>query len=545
MQRVGPTFERIDFVILAAASIALLVALVWRGVEQHISFDESWHIYFATISDYEKLVKEIGRDLHPPTCSILLRPLVEIGPEAIWPRLLSIVPSALQPILWFWLLREVGVHRAICYASVFALCTSHAFLDFAIIVRGYALAQTAAMVAAIATARILTGRGSTKGAGWFAAVSIAFACWTEYSTSFALAALAGGLVLIGLVDRDTGRSLLLRAARTVRWPQLTLVIGAWVGVAAFYFATYGARALPHATEWFPEPAQSLSDYVVRGLSLNTYYFTPFDPRNSTLGAYGIVAAVGAAFGVGVRIAARGPDLAGKLRGAAILSLPLLVFGMALLGCLHKYPWGGFVRQQLVLVPFLHAALAIVAHEVFGHLGRRTWIVAAVIIAIATHTTLDSHANFDTHEVQPSALWQDALEQTFPADDHTAVCLPNCSFFGLAGAYRGRLDVEFDHEDREWDLYLAGTPRRTVLRPRFVWTIGAVPELEILTQLREQCDRVGVDRVRMMTMRFDGVPIAEREGNVDAVAAACSSAGFRVSEHRAWPEGETYLLTRVR
>ncbi|MCA8941120.1 MAG: glycosyltransferase family 39 protein, partial [Planctomycetes bacterium] len=513
---------------LSIGSLVLLGYLVVRAASQHVSFDESWHIYYATISDPWKLVKEIGRDMHPPTCSILLRPFVAIGPDPLWPRLLSIVPSALQPLLWFWLLRRIGISRPFAWASTIVLCTSHVFLDFAMIVRGYTLAHTVLMLACLAIAKAILSANSRRRIGVLACVAVGGAFWTEYSAAFAIAALAGGVIVTGMLDRDFGRTV-TEAVRRTRWPERAFLLLAVLGIAAFYVASFGLRALPHGNEWFPVEGQSAADFVARGLVLDTYYFTPFDLRDVSWGALVITAALGMTFGVGLRLAGR-PQLSreARLQGSVLLALIGLVVGMALLGVLHKYPWGGFVRHQLILVPFLHAALVIVLQELTPNVPRVRAIVASVLVAGAVLVGWRSHATFDTNEVQHAPLWQSAIDEAFAEDSTIPVCVPNCTFFGTAGTRLDTLDVEFEREIGEWDLYAAGSPRRAMLRPRFVWTIDPVPSEELLTALRAKCDELGFDAIWLMTMRFGGSPIEDRVALAAELERRCESAGFAVS-----------------
>ena len=539
--------SRLDWLVLILVSLYVLVTLTWRGLHQNIAFDESWHIYFGSVSPLWKAIQEWARDTHPPLCSFLLRPLVAFDTDPIWPRLLSIVPAAIQPILWFGILRKLGVHRALAYAGVVLLATSHTFSDLGVVIRGYSLASMCGMAAAYFLLDAFPSSEPNRRSIALGMVFAAIAFASEYPAGMALTALAGGLVLIALFDREFARAVTRNLAAHSRWPERTFAVLGISAVVAFYGVTYAMRELVNTVEWFPEAGESYIGFAADGLVRVLHYFTPIDVRDLSFGPAVAGVWLAAVALLGVLLAKRSSPLS-RRRAVVMFGLVILVVATAALGILRKYPWGGEVRHQYMFVPLLHATFILALDEAVRGVTRQRWVpivTALVTVAAGLVVTIDSRAHFDTNERQgDSVLWAEEACTVFPSDETTTVMLPNCSLIGLFGTHRAELDLRFVKSIGRWDLFRGGKPVRDMIRPRYLWSLDAIPQPFALDELRAICDRLEIDAVRIFTSRFDWVSVeARREMGAD-VAARAAKAGFKLSERRVWAFGETMRLDRV-
>ena len=535
--------SRLDWLVLGLLSLYVAITLTWRGVVQDIAFDESWHVFFGAISPWSKAIQEWARDTHPPLCSLLLKPIVSASHEPIWPRLLSIVPAVLQPYLWFGILRKLGIARPLAYASTVLLAVSHAFSDLGVVIRGYSLAAMFGMAACYWLLDAFPNSQPSRRSLALGIVCAGFAFATEYPAGMALTALSGGLLLVAWFDRGFTASVIRTVREHTEWPERVFAMLAVLGVLGFYGVTFALRDLVNTLRWFPEEGQGFLEYATAGMVLNLHYFSPLDLRDVPGATWIVLAMLAAAAVTGFLLARRDSPLS-RRRAVVLFGAVLLVGGTATLGFLRKYPWGGEVRHQYMLVPFLHAVFILGVDEATRAFGRTRWpalISSVAILGLGIWTTLESRAHFDTNEVQRGVLWEDEKSAVFRADETTPVVLPNCSLIGLFAPHRDELDLCFDRSIDRWDVFHGGTPERLVLRPRYFWTVDPVPQEQALVEIRQICRILELDTVRVFASRFDWASVEARQRMRPEAERAARAVGLELSERQVWEFGETMRI----
>ncbi len=541
MTEKGHVHHRLDGTVLSVVSVCLLIWLTIRALNQPLSYDESWHIYFGAVTPYWKAALELGRDMHPPLHSLVLRPLVAFSTDPIWPRMLSIVAAAVQPFLWFGILRKLGVGRALSLAGTVTLCASHLSSDLSFVIRGYALGATCGMAAAYYLIDVAPG-GTPKRrnlAIGLVFLGLAFGC--EYPAAIALTMLAAGLAVSGMIHPEFGRTIRHNLQHYTQKPERVFAVGSIILVLAFYCVSFGTRELLNGEAWLPQDGQSTIDFVLNGLVMNLYYFSPVDLRDVGFGP--ALAAIAWLVTAGIAWSlARRHDAHASRSAAVLFALLLTTTTIAVLGLLRKYPWGGAPRHQYLVGLLMHCSFIATVHQLTHRVSNwRPWIAIAIVVG-AAFTTTSSHRHFTTGELLEATLWAEETATVFPEGGDTPVCVTNCSFHGIYGVHRESIDIQFERPIGHWDEYSAGQPRRPMLRARYRWTISPVPDLEFLCELLDNCRRLEIDRVRVFAMRFDGSTIEERQALEADAIAACESVGFAMHERKVWAEGETYLLT---
>ncbi len=482
----------VDRASLALLALAILVAQVWLGTAWPVSHDESWHIYFASHDIGVRWARDILADTHPPLSYALMRPLTWLGTDPIWPRLVSIVPSALQAPVMFMLLRRLGVARPFAWVATIAMAGSYTFTVLGVVIRSYSLAMMFLLCAiermlAVMTTSAEPPSSRAVGAGLACA---SLAVWSVYPAGLALAALgSGGLLALAACRR--GRASVLRTVRAGR-AVLWLAFGAsLVACAVFVLAGWGTQPIIHVP-WFPGETGALA-FVVAGLDEILGSFTPL-PVDASSGSLAPLAAIGGVLALAWRTGRRGDDSA-ALRVAMLSASASLLVILALLGLVRVYPFGGEERHMYVLFPFFVIVLGIALQEIGRVCKARAWrgTVMAVTLALATLTSWRSHLRDPMQETPATPWWGVEADLLFgPETDGYSLYLTTSTFGGIYSNLRERTGWDWRGQTMP-DLQEYRVGARTAFRDAR-WDIEEALDTRLFQQLDRIVDHTGNPRV---------------------------------------------------
>jgi 4-amino-4-deoxy-L-arabinose transferase-like glycosyltransferase len=207
---------RVDRRILLGLIVLLAVAVRLAGIGDTLSNDEGyswlvssadgWHDFLRRMADFENT---------PPLLYLLLRPLPL--DDEVWLRLPPLVAGVACVAVLYAIVRPVLGTR-VALLSALGLAVAPYAVSFSNYSRGFMQADLGVLLALWAAARLAQGWGRRW--WWLYGAGASLALWSEYSAGFALAAVVGALLVLGVPRR--------REVLTFAWmPLLTLVPWAW------------------------------------------------------------------------------------------------------------------------------------------------------------------------------------------------------------------------------------------------------------------------------------------------------------------------------
>jgi hypothetical protein len=330
-------------------------------------------------------------------------------------------------------------------------------------------------------------------------------------------------------------------------------------VPAFLFDP--GREGPTAFVW--RNTRALFDLFVPALDHRPFASTLIAPGPRLSGvavAVLVIAALAAVAWQAFRPAGRDRPGSATRRVPALLLLAMtcLLIALALLG---RYPYGGFLRHQFVLLPFAVVVLALLVDEAAGatqrRLGRRAGALAVGLFALAS---LLNAANWiGQFRITRTALMQDQIDRfraAFPAPEAIYV-----DHFNLVNLF-------MHHHDRRWRFVhrspggapidvlrvggagsrrASGEPSRgfSVCRDRFQWQLD-LSHRGTYRRIRRCLAETGAARVAVFRPQQWGKsprwPLAQ---TAELAARLAESTGMVLEALEVGGEGDVYAAFRLR
>jgi hypothetical protein len=471
---------------------------------------------------------------------------VALGPDPIWPGLLSIVPACVQPWLVFEILRKLGVARAVRLVIVLAFAGSYSFTFLGILVRSYSLATLATLVSLWAALDMIPGPGRPDRPGGtgsairrsavLALVSSTVAVWCLYPAGFTTAVVVVAVAASALISRRAAD--FVRPWREhARWPEWSRFLGGHLACVGWVLLTYGGRELPHVKSWFPGPEEGAISFVLAGLRNILESFSPLPLHSGRLtdlalalgGAVLIVLVLRNSGREGVRVARRG----------ALLALPLYLVVLVLLALARKYPFGGEARHMYVLYPFLFCALALLTDEL-ARLHRGLKVAACTtILAGAAWASWVGHSTNAFGETPHEPLFSQDLPYVLN-EEHAELPIYFCLFaFQGPDADLRRVGWRMLEHVEDLDVLRLGG-RWTVYRDRLVWQVPELGDERVSQRLELVCRESGAREVVVFAPLHVGATYSATRGELNE---AWGDLGWTVVEARQRPDAMVLRLRR--
>jgi hypothetical protein len=405
---------------LLLISLASAIPRILLGRSEFIEYDGYWHAFIAQQDTWSRFWADVYFNVHPPLFFLLLKAAMWFGRTPLIYRSISIASGVGSVFLVGWIARKITGSSARACQSALAFGFAMAAIIISCAVRSYSLSVFFVLASFSCLLDILredSSRIAWKARAGFAIWTI-LACLSEYFAFFyagaAILLLAGRLAARNVRGRQpqwsTGVMTIAPVVATIAivfavWATIAsfsayfalvyaaaaaLVLAGWLAVRAEYrseaitlapvIATiailYGTHAgalatiQNHIPDYYYDPRtrESVVAFVLRNSRNFLRLFLPFDISNAivVLGIGLFAIAVGL---VTVR-AIRGwpPTTRLAARGTFfITAITLLaIIAAALAG---KYPYGGELRQQFLLFPFLVLCLAVAVERAAQSLGN--------------------------------------------------------------------------------------------------------------------------------------------------------------------------------
>lgn len=377
-------------VLLAAISLVAAAPMLYMALNQRLDYDSWWHVFIAREAPWAPFWRDVYINAHPPVFYLLLRAAAELGSERVVYRSLSIVAAVVATYVIGRIATRVlrtSVLSLPC-ALAFGLAMTTVIMTSA--VRSYMLAVALLLIAFRAYLDLVDPRHgpiATMTRVVFA-VALIGAIATHYSAIFFACAAATVPCLYSAVD---GRYRMwwrkrLRTGWTAEIATLTPIAAA---VVAAYFAHMFQFRVPmrHVLPFFPDRAEAVSGllggsepFLARSILAEVDLFSPVPIAGLPPTAWAVVLSLLAivAIGLVLTLHRRSDWVVASTPIATLAILAAALMGASLLG---RYPFGGELRHQFILFPFIVLSIFALVDEVVARFHHQQLALAAVSTAV--------------------------------------------------------------------------------------------------------------------------------------------------------------------
>jgi 4-amino-4-deoxy-L-arabinose transferase-like glycosyltransferase len=396
--------------ILVLIALAAALPRLLLGASQFIEYDGYWHVFIAQQDNWNNFWADIYANAHPPLFFLLLKVALHFGHSLLVYRSLSILTGVASVYLVGRIALKVTASNVRAYQSALAYGLALPGIIVSCEVRSYMLSVFFVLVS-FSYLLDIAPQNQAKSRAGFAAGAI-LACLSHYFAFF----YAGAAILVLLAWRSQDKTVKWKAQAATCLPVIATIVTLYE-VHAGRLAQIQGHLLPYYFD--PKGHESMAAFLVRNWKNFVNLFSPFPVSHD-------------AVAVGILIAA----LAGALWITAfqrqarqvltILITAAMLVGFALAALAGKYPFGGDLRQQYLLFPFLVLCGAILMERMAGYLsglvprnGRllvNGLIMAAIVWVsvvrfeqypkVARNVAADRIAMFDRMEPSPKAVYLD-------------------------------------------------------------------------------------------------------------------------------------------
>lgn len=374
--------------LIVAAALAGVVPRLLFAVRAHIEYDGWWHVFIAQQDVLSNFLWEYHANAHPPLYFLLLKAATLIGKTRLTYRLVSLVAGLATAYVLGRIVSRWGGHWAVPGITTLAFSLSWSSIVISGEVRSYALCVLFLVLGGYAFFELSRPRLLTVARhSLLLSVASALALLSHYSAVLFLSSvavvLAGRLALV--------RSFRLRVVAVLRRMPLRVLAPVVIPLAtgAFLYVTHArphTTAMNHLPEFYlvSSSADEPLRFLLRNTALQVGLFLPF---RLVVASLWVEAAIGGASLVVVLAALALPRARGfrePLRAAGALFGVMVLVAMAL-GLAGAYPYGGALRHQFYLFPFLLVFLAGGLDGLLSRIGSRSARAGLLLLVVVVLT----------------------------------------------------------------------------------------------------------------------------------------------------------------
>jgi hypothetical protein len=346
--------------LISIAAVSLVIRTQIASLE-FMDFDEWQQVFMASAPRWKDLAYELNAEAHPPFFYLLLKALLMLGHSKLVYRCIALVPGTGSVVLIGIIARKLLRSSAVALLCAGALAVSTAAITISIEVRQYQLAVFLILVAFDAFLELWTADESLRSRSYVLyGVSSALAVLCHYSTVVFLGAC---VVLAGarrVFDSNWGRQRGWRLAASLASP---------LALFGYLYITH-ARRLPvlgylYDFYWRQTPGETLTGFLLRNCQNFWNLFALFES-----GDRAVVLSLAAFFSLSSAVILFRTRRSGDPSVVPILLAGVMVGELVGLSIARAYPFGGLLRHQYVVGPFLILAVFVVMDRLASLLGRR-------------------------------------------------------------------------------------------------------------------------------------------------------------------------------
>ena len=373
--------------VLLGIVLAASVPLIYLAVTERIEYDGYWIAFIATQDRWRNFIAEYQANAHPPLYYLVLRAGLWFGRSLLAYRAVSILAGL--GTIYLVGSAALKLTRSSWTAALAALAYGVAMptLVVSIEVRGYMLCTFFALLSYLCFLSVIAhdGPAGTLRPRIAFAVAAALSCLADYYSFFYV-----GAVLIVAMARARWWS------GEPRWKaqgREAVTFAPVLGVMAFlYFTHTAAMAIVwgHLQSFYymgtamgmvtGTGTESVGGFLLRNLQNDFNLLSPWQTESQPV-FVAILAGLLLA-GAGTLWLLRRLKEPKNLPAAATVVVTLLILAEIMLAAvLDKYPFGGELRQQFLLFPFLVLSGFVLLDRLTAGIPQRAaWILAGVLAA---------------------------------------------------------------------------------------------------------------------------------------------------------------------
>jgi Dolichyl-phosphate-mannose-protein mannosyltransferase len=330
-----------SWLILICIALAAAVPRLLLGASQYIEYDGYWHVFIAQQDHWPSFWADIYANAHPPLFFLLLKVALRFGHSLLVYRSISILTGVASVLLVGRIALKLTASNMRAYQTALAYGLALPGIIVSCEVRSYMLSVFFVLLS-FSSLLDLADHDTAKSRVGFAAGAI-LACLSHYFAFF----YAGAAILVLLARRSSWKA---EAATCL--PVIATVI-ALFEVHAGRLARIQGHLLPYYYD--PAGSETIAAFLFRNFRNFVNLFSPFAISS---GAVAIVILILALTGFRREL---------KSKWTILVTAGMLA-GLVLAALAGKYPFGGDLRQQFLLFPFLVLCGAIFAQRIAGRLS---------------------------------------------------------------------------------------------------------------------------------------------------------------------------------
>jgi hypothetical protein len=418
--------------------VTLLAAIprLYLGATQYIEYDGYWHVFIAQQDQWSNFVREYQQNAHPPLYFLLLKLTLWFGRSFLVYRAISLVTGIAAVYLLGCIARKMtrwpltpalaGLAYGLSLPGIIISCEVRAYMlcTFLILISYYFFLD-------------VIGRerqaGSFRQRAVFASAAM-LACLTHYYAFFYV----GAVLILAAAFAISRRGEPLWRSFGREAATFAPVLGV---MAYLFFSHANAHAVVqgHLLPFYYRRAvpESMGEFLIRNLQNTFNLFAPWTVSARPVFLVvlaGLLPAVGATVYLVRRTGA--PEKLPAL--VTMLATGLMLMELMAASVLGKYPFGGYLRQQFLVFPFLVLCAFLLPDRLATRLPDRA--AHALAGGLALVTIVASALSFYAHPKTGSALLASQMarfERLFPASTAVYVDQFSLIFFFL------------HHDDWKW------------------------------------------------------------------------------------------------
>ena len=395
--------------------IALLASLprLYLAATQFIEYDGYWHVFIAMQDNWQQFQWEYQSNFHPPLFYLLLKLALLFGHNRIVYRAISLLTGVAAVFVIGKIAEKVSLR---CETAVVAALTYGLALPAIIIsceVRSYMLSVFFVLVSFYYFLDVVGPAGSASGKSRaLFALSAILAGYSHYGAFFYVFACSVCAALFDMVPprQNLAKRLALDFA----------AFGAIAAALAYVYFTHArahAHAAGHLQSYYFQPGsgESVGAFLLRN---SRALFNRFSPvAVGTLAQFRVVLAALILCAGALAYLIRNLRRPENARAAATVLTTGLILAAIMAGAvLDIYPYGGELRQQFFLFPFVILCGCILLDRLATTIGRPR--LASAVVASAVAATLAAwtiaFAQWPKMKTELGTAQMIRFHETFPA-----------------------------------------------------------------------------------------------------------------------------------
>lgn len=340
----------------------LLIGLVGLGIRlyagQHemLSYDEWQHVFIASGARLTDMFYEIRTNAHPALFFLLLRGLLKLGHAKLLYRAISISAGVASILLVGLISRKTLRSPILQLLSAAAFALSGSAVIMSIQVRSYELAIALVLLAFLSYLDMIPAPEKPvplRPYVWFTIAST-LAVWSHYCVIFFLGAcLAVPFVLAAASGEFRRRFISGLDRKTIGLSVLSFALPC--AVFALHLGHISGQVIQGYLYDFywqmtPNGAETAGAFAVRNCRNLFNLFSPV--RLSSTTAFLVTLAVGGVAGMIVLVKASRAQRTRVASGVSIAFAAVMIAELLAASLAQRYPFGGLLRHQYIVAPFL-------------------------------------------------------------------------------------------------------------------------------------------------------------------------------------------------